>query len=365
MKKDPTPPQEAEEHFQAGMKEIAQRVGVSKTTVHRALTGSGRISQATRDKILAVAQELDYTPNILARSLRRQRTGTIGVITNAVSNSYYGEVLSGIEEAAGSQGFNILFCCSSGSSELESNHINVLREKRVDGLIIAPALPHGMTDHFTRLRRADTPFVFIDRMVPSVSADVVMTDHRMAGQMVAEHLIAGGRKKIGIIAPLLDEHLSTSVQERIAGIEDIAKNHKGVSVVRIGRESGWEPWEEFGAFCLADFLDQGGDVDAVVGLNDNAALGALYTCQKRGIAVPGQLAIAGYDDLDISSYVNPRLTTVRQPIRQLAWEAVKLLLSRMGGNKLDEAVTLRLRPTLMERESTPKVEHSLEPVEMQ
>lgn len=348
-----------EEPQAAGMKEIAERVGVSKTTVHRALTGSGRISEKTRQKIIAVARELDYTPNTVARSLRRQRTGTVGVITNGMSNSYYANLLAAIEEAASSQGFNLLVCCSNSNGELELRHLSLLREKRVDGLLVAPADPRANVAEYERLARAGLPFVFIDRFVPAVSADAVMTDHRLAGQLMADHVIAAGRKKIGIILPLNEDEMPTSLQERLAGVQDMADQH-GAEVLRIGRGDAWDPLEDYGAYCMEDFLSKGGDVDAVLGVNDHFAIGAIYACQQRGIRVPEDIAIGGYDDLDISSFIRPRLTTIRQPTRQVAWEAVKILLSRMAGARPDEAVMVRLRPTLMQRESTPTVDRPVQ-----
>lgn len=337
-----------------GMKEIADRVGVSKTTVHRALTGSGRISDRTRKQILDVAAELDYAPNIVARSLRRQKTGTIGVITNGMSNSFYSNLLAAVEEAATGQGFSLLLACSSGSAELEAANMALLREKRVDGLLITPASPVQNVDGYERIKRAELPFVYMDRIVPSVSADAVMTDHRLGGQLVAEHLIAAGRRKIGVILPVNERQQATSIQERLAGLMDVA-GHKGVSVTQIGEDVSWATWEDYAAQSLTAFLDGGGSVDAIFGVNDQIALGAMSVCHRRGLRVPDDVAIAGYDDLEISSFLTPSLTTIRQPTRQIAWEAVKLLLSAIGGGPPEEAVQVRLRPTLMERESTPRI----------
>src|SRR5205085_1635043 len=147
--------------------------------------------------------------------------------------------------------------------------------------------PQGNVEQYERWKRAELPFVFVDRTVPAVSADAVMTDHRLAGQLVAEHLVQRGRKNIGILGPLHEVTVATSVYERIAGIDDVA--------------------------------------------------------------------IAGYDDLDVCPYVIPSLTSIRQPTRQIAWEAVKMLFARIGGGRTDDAITIKLRPTLMERDSTPKV----------
>lgn len=336
-----------------GMKEIARVVGVSKTTVHRALTGSGRISEDTRRRILEVAHQWDYLPNDLGRSLRQRRTGAIGVITSFVSNSFFASLLSAIEEAASSQGFSLVICCSEGSVDLEENHINILRERRVDGLLIAPACSQGASEHFERLKRADIPFVFIDNHVPSVSTDTVMTDHRLGGQLVARHLLDGNRSRFGVISTTDDASWSAALAERIAGFMDIAVP-AGAEITRIGRQQLWNPWEDYGQFCLADFLDNKGSVDAIFALNDQLAIGALSCCHTRGLKVPDDIAVAGFDDLEVSRFMTPRLTTVRQPTRQIAWEAVKLLLARMGGDRSDRAHQVRLRPVLMQRDSTPR-----------
>jgi DNA-binding LacI/PurR family transcriptional regulator len=337
-----------------GMKEIAERVGVSKTTVHRALTGSGRISARTRERIVAVAAELDYAPNIVARSLRRQRTGTIGIITNGMSNSFYPSLLAAIEEAATGQGFSLLLACSSGSPEIESANIELLREKRVDGLLVSPASPVRNAADYERLKRAGVPFVYIDRFIPSVGADAVMTDHHLAGQIIASHLIGAGRRDIGVILPLNERQQVTSIQERMAGLMEVA-GRRDARVTLIGDTAVTGPWEDYAAQSLGAFLDRGGRVDAVFGINDQIALGAMWACHNRGLRVPDHVAVVGYDDLEISSFVTPRLTTIRQPTRQIAWEAVKLLLSAIGSGRPEEPVHMRLRPTLMERESTPRV----------
>lgn len=352
-KQRPTSEPPAPQPSSVGMKEIARIVGVSKTTVHRALTGSGRISEETRKRILEVAVQWDYTPNDLGRSLRQRKTGTIGVITSFVSNSFFSNLLSAIEEAASSQGFSLVFCCSEGSVELEEQHVSILRERRVDGLIIAPARAEGPAEHLQRLKRAEVPFIFIDTHVPSVSSDYVMTDHRLGGQLIAEHILASGRRHIGLIAPLGVAPWSTAIAERIDGFMDVA-GPAGARVERIGRKQVWEPWEDYGLFCLTDFLDQKGSVEVIFAVTDQMAIGAMHCCHTRGMKIPEDIAIAGYDDLEVSRFLLPRLTTVRQPTRQLAWEAVKMLLARMGGDNSEAAHHIRLRPVLMARESTPR-----------
>lgn len=332
------------------MKDIAQKVGVSKTTVHRALTGQGRISDVTRKRIIEVAREMDYTPNTLARSLRQRRTATLGVVTQGVSNSFYAGLLASVEEAASSKGYSILFCCSMGNRELEASHLHVLREKRVDGLLVAPSHPEGLAEPYRRLQRAGLPFVFLDRTMPSVAADAVMTDHRLAGELVARHLLEQGCRRIGIICELDPQNRPTSIAERIEGLTSVAVLG-GADVIPIGRPCQWDPMEDYAAFALGTFLDAGGDVDAVFGVNDHFALGAVWALRARGIRVPEDVAVAGYDDLDVSSFMHPSLTTIRQPTRQLAWDAVKILLSRMDGSS-GEPACVRLRPILMERDSS-------------
>lgn len=340
------------------MKTIAERVGVSKTTVHRALSNVGRISEETREKILRVARELDYRPNNLARGLRSQKSATIGVVAVGLTNSFYSTILEGIESVAAQSGYSILLACSGGRPSRELMNLNVLREKRVDGVIVAPAHPKENFNHFQRLQNSGVPFVFIDRFMPGIEADYVMTDNFTGGYLAGEHLVSLGRKRITFGCVPQNEMNSTSVKERLAGLKAAVEENGLEFAGMVGRGMpNITPQEAFAAASVESFIRAGNTLDAVLCTNDSTAIGIITGLKNMGMSVPDDVAVVGFDDLDIAPFVRPALTTVRQPTRKIGEEAVRLLLDRMTDPQRDmHPRHMLLPPELVIRESCGAIE---------
>ena len=201
------------------MKTIARRVGVSKTTVHRALSNVGGINHETRERILKVAAELDYTPNNLARGLRSHKSATIGFVVTGLTNSFYSSILEGVESVSTHAGYSILVAGTAGKPSAEVQHLNVLREQRVDGMIIAPAHSKANVGYYDKLLKTGIPFVFMDRFIPEVDADYVVTDNFAGGYMAAKHLIGLGKRRIGFGTTPGPEMMAASSSERLRGAE--------------------------------------------------------------------------------------------------------------------------------------------------
>jgi LacI family transcriptional regulator len=153
----------------------------------------GRISPETREKILKVAADLDYRPNNLARGLRSQKSATVGLIVIGLTNSFYATILEGVESVATDSGYSVLIARTLGSSAREIRHLDVFREKRVDGVIVAPAHPQANAEYYAKLQRNGMPFVFIDRYIPDINADYVMTGNFLGAYMAGKHLVSLGR----------------------------------------------------------------------------------------------------------------------------------------------------------------------------
>jgi len=336
----------------ADMKTIAERVGVSKTTVHRALANAGRISPETRAKILKVAAELDYRPNNLARGLRSQKSATVGLVVIGLTNSFYATILEGVESIATESGYSVLIARSDGSPSREIRHLDVFREKRVDGMIIAPASSTQNIDYYKKLQQNGIPFVFIDRYVPSVDSDYVMTDNFLGAYMAGKHLLKLGRKKIGFGMIPGSEMTSTSVTERLRGLT-AALTEAGLGPpIMIGEGvPSMRPQESFAVAAVKKFLQDGGEVDGILGGNDDTAIGIIKGLKEMGVAVPDDVSVIGFDDLDIAPYIQPALTTIRQPARQMGEEALRLLLERMSTESGTHHKHVLLQPELIVRES--------------
>lgn len=336
----------------ADMKTIAERVGVSKTTVHRALANVGRISPETREKILKVAAELDYRPNNLARGLRSQKSATIGFVVIGLTNSFYSTILEGVESISTDSGYSILVARTEGRMSREIQHLDVLREKRVDGIIIAPSHPTDNAEYYEKLRQIGIPFVFIDRYVESVDADYVMTDNFLGGYLAGKHLVSLGRRRIGFGCIPGSEMKATSVSDRIRGLA-AAMEEVGLGAPAMVGEGlpGFKPQEGFAAASVERYLRDGGELDGVFACNDNTAIGIVTGLKRMGLSVPGDVSVVGFDDLDIAPYVQPALTTIRQPARTLGEEAIRLLLKRMSAGQRGPYQRLSLPPQLVIRES--------------
>ncbi|WP_296001343.1 LacI family DNA-binding transcriptional regulator [Rugamonas sp.] len=328
----------------ATIKQVAQVAGVSFTTVSHVLNDTRPVSAAARARVLAAVEQLHYVPSALARSMKSRTTGTIGLIIPNNTNPYFSEVARGIEDSCYAAGYSVILCNSDDDPAKQRDYFNVLLEKRCDGLILA-ALAQTDSD---LLRKMRIPAVLLDRAPHDLITDVVGVDNVAGGVLAAEHLLSLGRRRIGCIGGPQDIEIS---RERIAGVEQ-ALARQGFTL---------DP-----ARCAyADFTSAGGyraaqtlfalpawqRPDALFCCNDLMAIGALRAAAERAIEVPQQLAVVGFDDIDLASFVHPPLTSVAQNTRELGRITALCLLARIADPGL--AVQQRIiAPALQVRHST-------------
>jgi len=338
------------------MEQIAKLLGVSKTTVHYAIRNTGRLSAATRKRVLKMVQELGYRPNALARSFRRSRADTLGVVLVTLANSIHAHLLEGVESVARQNGYTMLVACSHGKSETERELIEVFMEQGVDGLIVVPCDPKQNQDYYRGLIEKGIRLVFVDREIPGLDAEIVTTDHEKGAYLETQHLLSLGRKKVVCVATRSPRHRSTSVQERIHGVN------------RALREAGFDPatvlgtepphlavHEQYGYEVMSNYLKgaAAGSFDAVCAVHDDLAYGIIRALTEVGLRVPKDVAVVGFDDQDPSAYFQPPLTTVRQPMQEIGMEAGRLLFRRLNEPQMDPArQRIVLQPTLVVRESS-------------
>ncbi|AVR97542.1 LacI family DNA-binding transcriptional regulator [Pseudoduganella armeniaca] len=304
----------------ATIKEVAQAAGVSYTTVSHVLNDTRPVSPAARERVLAAAAALHYVPSALARSLRSQSTGTIGMIIPNNSNPYFSEVARGIEDTCYAAGYSVILCNSDDDPAKQRDYLNVLLTKRCDGLIMAAL---AQTDA-ELLRQRRVPAVFIDRAPAGLEYDVVGVDNLAGGELAGQHLLALGRRRIGCIGGPRELEVS---EQRIAGL----------------RRALAGALDE--ALCeTADFSSAGGYAaalrllarpaaqrpDALFCCNDMMAIGALRAAAELGIAVPLELAVVGFDDIDLAQFVHPPLSSVSQGTRALGNITATCLLERIA-----------------------------------
>jgi LacI family transcriptional regulator len=311
----------------ATLKQVAHLAGVSFTTVSHVINETRPVSPEARARVLAAVEQLHYVPSALARSLKSQRTGTIGLIIPNNTNPYFSEVARGIEDHCYSAGYSVILCNFGDDPARQRNYLNVLLGKRCDGLIMAAlAQADGELLHTKKI-----PVVLLDRASRGQDFDVVGVDNVAGGVLAAQHLLALGRRRIACIG----------------GPEEILLSRQRIDGVRTTLEAAGLRLESM-LSRNADFTSLGGYQQALVLLrlppaqrpdaifccNDLMAIGVLRAAAEAGIAVPQALAVVGFDDIDLAQFVHPPLTSVAQNTRALGRLTAQCLLARIADANL-------------------------------
>jgi LacI family transcriptional regulator len=328
----------------ATIHDVAREAGVSASTVSRVLNGSAPVNEEKRRRVLRAVEKLNYRPNALARSLKKKRTHSIGLIVPDITNPFFAEVAKGVEDVAREYGYTVILCNSENDPARERTYLNVLQEKQVDGVIFVTAGANE-GDRVGRLERG-IPVVMLDREIPGIPADAVLVDNEEGAYEAAKHLLALGHRRIGIITgPLL---LSTA-EERLEGYKK-AMREAGVPVKpRLVKDGGFT--FQGGYAAMHQLLEGGNDLpSAVLASSDIMALGAMKAAEERGLRIPQDLALVGFDDIMVASLVKPALTTIAQPKRQMGQLAVEMIVERLERGRR-RAKRVLLRPKLVVRES--------------
>ncbi|MGV9790184.1 LacI family DNA-binding transcriptional regulator [Streptomyces sp. NPDC003435] len=331
------------------MADVARSAGVSVATVSHVLNGTRPVLPHTRQAVLDAVDALGYTPNSLARSLVTSRTRSIGLAVSAISNPYFTEILQGVEAAALEAGYSLLIADPHDDPGHELKVVQLLHERRVDGMIVAPsAEPGGLVAY---LRRQAVPTVLLDRVLPADSEDEqgsfdqVCAENSGPMAELVTHLAALGHRRIGLVAGL--PGLSTT-SERIAGY----RRGLGAAGLPLDEElvvSGSS--ESTGAErATAALLSLPGAPTALVTANNAMTIGALRALRGRGLDVPGDIALCCFDDFAWADLFAPRLTAIAQPSRELGARAVGVLLERLAAPDR-AATTVRLPCVLVHRAS--------------
>jgi len=320
------------------IQDIARAAGVSHTTVSRALRDSPLISVEVRARIQRLAGQMGYTPNALARSLKRQRTNTVGLIVTSIADPFYGRVARGVDDGARQGSVDVFLGVSYNSAEEEMAVIESFQRRRVDGIITVSS--RLCPEHLDRLERLGTPVVVVNRQaeghLPTLAS--VQVDSYGGARLAVEHLLALGHTAIAYLGAT---NRPASNAQRMAGYCD-ALNAAGLEV-----QEGWiqQALPESRSYSddVADsqklmFNALRAGVTAAFCYNDMFAVGALLVCRQLEIAVPDQFSIVGFDDVELAQYVTPPLTTVHQPKLRLGQLAVEMLLKLMQNEPVENLI---------------------------
>ncbi|BEV70961.1 MULTISPECIES: LacI family DNA-binding transcriptional regulator [unclassified Paludibacterium] len=315
------------------IKDVAVLAGVSVATVSRAL-GNGPVSQALRQRVMDAVSALGYHPNLSARRLRSSQSGIIGLIVADILNPFFTAVSRAVEDVAYRHGQRVILCNADEDRAREAMYLRLMAEERVSGVIFAPT---GVTARSFRSQQHDFPIVMIDREAPDGLADVVVLDnHRAAGDLT-EHLIERGYRRIlGLFGSL-----SVTGAERCAGYEAAMRRHGLSPMAHFVRGAGSAP-------VLAGLMHCEERPEAVLASNGLLLLDTLRSLRQMGLAIPADVALAGFDNDIWTELVGGGLTVIEQPVREIGATAVDMLLARIAQpdlvrRKLVLAGQLRIR----------------------
>ncbi len=334
--------------------DIARRVGVAPMTVSRVVNDSGYVSREMREKVERAVKELNYHPNGLARSLKRQRTQVVGILLPDIANPFSAELVSGIQETLVERGYSSFISVSERSTTREHAALRALFDHRADGLIVATRETKSGNDFLLRLTEQGLPMVVVGRTLNHPRVDRVTADHWRGGYEAVEHLISLGHRHIGFIGV---SPINGAGLRRYQGYLDaLRENDLPVDEkLIVGPAAQFGPGystQDDGFAGMKKLLALKRRPTAVFARNDFTAIGAMCAARDAELRIPEDAAIVGFDNVPLAAYTTPPLTTVDQPTREQGREAARLLLERIEGGAARERREICLECHLVIRQST-------------
>ncbi|HMP72997.1 MAG TPA: LacI family DNA-binding transcriptional regulator [Kiritimatiellia bacterium] len=328
------------------IKDIARECGVSLSTVSLVLNNNPRISEATRQKVLESVQKHEYQPNTFARSLASQSSRSLSVVVphlnNVFADTYFGEIVSGIYEHATKLGYKVLLEMANQKFVSSKEYINLLKTRRVDGLLILGSSVHD--DYLHELAATEYPYILVNHYFPGRIMNFISADYIESARIAANHLLQNGHREIGL---LIGTTTNTALDFRDHFLR--AYTSSGIPDTSIHWSDGW--FTEQGGYEGAQWLyERHPNLTAIMAGNDKMAIGAMRYFTRKGIKVPEDITVIGMDDVQAAEFANPALTTIRHNLYDIGCKSVEGLLTLF--RKEAQLVQQTLPVKLIERESS-------------
>ena len=328
------------------LKDVAKIARVSTATVSAAINDTTYVSPQLRERVDRAIRELGYTPDGIARSLKKGTTKLIGLMVDDVTSPFYTELIEVIEAAAHIEGYSLMLCHTGRDVGKERKYLRLLRMQRVDGIIWAPT-GHAEDYPATEFDSFAVPLVFVDRVLSSFqSYDSVLLNNRVAGLQATNYLLDLGHRNIALLTG--PEHLAPA-RERREGYEEAFRRRRlsrNPDLVRNGYFREAEAFEE-----CKKMLSGENNITALLIANNHMFVGALRAVNQFGLSCPKDVSIVSIDNFPLATVLSPPLTAVRQPVREIAEQALRLLLRRLSGDKSHAPIHSIVEPTLIVRDS--------------
>lgn len=323
------------------LSDVARAAGVSPMTVSRVLNGQGGASPETCERVRRIADEMRYRPNALARGLKSDKSGIVGVVVPDIANPFFPEIIRGIENVAMQHGYNLLLCNVVESADREVDLMRILESQRVDGVVWCSArLPEKP---LIKALQSFKAAVLVNRSVEPRIAGSIMIDYRSGAADALRHLWESGRRRIGVIA---GPAASRGSAERLEGLRAVFAELGAEAIATVN----CMPDVSGGAQASRELLEANKNIDALICYNDLNAVGALQSCEALGIDVPKDISIIGFDGIPLAELVRPQLSTLHVDKYSIGQLGMRMLLERIEGKFVQHSIVVR--PQLIARRST-------------
>jgi LacI family transcriptional regulator len=324
--------------------DVAREARVSASTVSHVINETRYVSDEVKQRVHAAMEALNYQPNVIARSLRTRETLTVGVVVSDVTNPFFTSIVRAIEDEVLKQGYSIILCDTDEKPEREQAYLRLLMGRRVDGLIVAPS--SGNADLLRSAIESGLPVVLLDRSIPGLTADVVLSDNESGAFDAVSYLIGMGHRRIGIIAGRLE--VSTGA-DRMAGYVRAIRTHgipadeSLIEVAKFKRDIAYDK--------TMKMLNRAEPPTALFVCNNVMTAGTMAALKAAGKKVPEDISVIGFDDSEWAALMDPPLTVVAQPIVELGTRAAQTLMRRISRGRVKTPRAVVLKPELILRDS--------------
>lgn len=340
---------------QKTIRDVAELAGVSIATASRVLNDSGYpVRPQLRQRVKEAAEKLEYSPNTMAQSLRREVCRDIALIVPNLSNPFYLQAVLGVGEALASSDYSMVFCNTMHDPEREKTFLRQLYERQVKGVILS-SVAQDNAPLVKKYIQKGMKFVLLDQMLTNVESPGIHYDSRAGARMAVEHLISLGHRRIAFATTSLVRFTRTEIyrgyQEALltAGVPCLPELLYECAISKVGRGSDYEL--NIGRQIAQQFIADGCPATAVLCINDMVAIGLIQTLVQNNVQVPADVSVIGFDDIPIAGAFLPALTTVHYPAQEIGRLAAIMLMDSIANNEDQTALTMSLTPKLMLRDS--------------
>jgi len=327
-------------HHQTTIIDIARELNLSKSTVSRALTGHPHVNPGTRKAVLELAHKLDYQRNMLALSLVTSRSNTLGIMVPEFMTGFFPQIVVAAQEAASAAGYTVIVSQAGESYETEVANAKVMLANRVDGVLVSVSKETRNFDHFKIFQRKGIPIVFFNRVCDEMQVPKVVVDDYEGAFRAVEHLVRTGKRRIAHLAG--PDSLLIS-RKRLSGYLDALRHYN--LPIRDELIITYDLTAEKARIYVKHLLDLAEPPDALFAINDPTAIEAMQVIKAKGLRIPQDIAVVGFSNDYASALIEPSLTTVAQPMREIGKAAVQLLLEQMDREVADWKATVRVMQT--------------------